>query len=212
MAHLAVVGSHSTNGVAAIHSDLLRKTVLKDLADEFPGRFNNKTNGVTPRRWILLANPDLAGLITSAIGEDWVVDLSDLEKIVPLAGDSPFREGFRRAKRAAKVRFVEWLQAATGHVVDPETIFDSQIKRIHEYKRQLLNVLHVLVLYNRLRENPGLSVPPRTIFFAGKAAPAYTLAKRIIHLINNVAATIDADPCATGARQTQSDLSARIQR
>jgi starch phosphorylase len=198
MAHLAVVGSHSTNGVAAIHSDLLGKTVLKDLADELPGRFNNKTNGVTPRRWLALANPDLAALITDAIGEDWIVDLSRLEKIVPLAGDSPFRDGFRRAKRAAKARFADWLRAATGQVVDPETVFDSQIKRIHEYKRQLLNVLHVLVLYSRVREDPGLSVPPRTIYFAGKAAPAYTLAKRIIHLINNVAAVIDADPAVRG--------------
>jgi starch phosphorylase len=194
MAHLAVVGSHSTNGVAAIHSDLLRQTVLKDLADEFPGRFNNKTNGVTPRRWLLLANPDLAALISESIGEDWVVDLSQLEKILPLADDPALREGFRRAKRAAKSRFADWLRASTGLVVDPETIFDSQIKRIHEYKRQLLNLLHVLVLYSRLRENPGLRVPPRTVFFAGKAAPAYILAKRIIHLINNVAAVIDADP------------------
>jgi starch phosphorylase len=198
MAHLAVVGSHSTNGVAAIHSGLLRTTVLNDLAQQFPGRFNNKTNGVTPRRWLLLANPDLAGLITGAIGEDWVVDVSQLERILPLAEDSPFRDGFRRAKRAAKGRFADWLRAATGQVVDPETIFDAQIKRIHEYKRQLLNVLHVLVLFNRLRDNPALSVPPRTIFFAGKAAPAYTLAKRIIHLINNVAAVIDADPAVRG--------------
>jgi starch phosphorylase len=198
MANLAVVGSHSTNGVAAIHSGLLKTTVLKDLADHFPGRFNNKTNGVTPRRWLLLVNPDLAGLITRAIGEDWVVDLSQLEKILALADDGPFRDAFRRAKRAAKGRFTDWLRAATGQVVDPDTIFDSQIKRIHEYKRQLLNVLHVLVLYNRLRENPGLSVPSRTVFFAGKAAPAYTLAKRIIHLINNVAAVIDADPAVRG--------------
>jgi starch phosphorylase len=194
MAHLAVVGTHSTNGVAEIHSRLLRTTVLKDLADQFPDRFDNKTNGVTPRRWLLLANPDLAGLISRSIGADWVVDLSQLEKLLPLADDSAFREGFRRAKRAAKVRFADWLRAATGQVVDPETIFDSQIKRIHEYKRQLLNVLHVLVLYNRLREKPRAELPPRTVFFAGKAAPAYTLAKRIIHLINNVAAVIDSDP------------------
>jgi len=198
MAHLAVVGSHSTNGVAAIHSQLLRTTVLKDLADQFPGRFNNKTNGVTPRCWLLLANPDLAGLITRAIGDEWIVDLSQLEKIVPLADDGSFRDGFRRAKRAAKGRFADWLRRTTGQVVEPETIFDSQIKRIHEYKRQLLNVLHALVCYNRLRENPALDVPPRTVFFAGKAAPAYTLAKQIIHLINDVAAVIDADPAVRG--------------
>jgi starch phosphorylase len=198
MAHLAVVGSHSTNGVAAIHSGLLRTTVLKDLADQFPGRFNNKTNGVTPRRWLLLANPDLSNLITEAIGDGWVTDLEQLQKLVPLADDAAFRDGFRRARRAAKTRFATWLKSTTGQVVDPETIFDSQIKRIHEYKRQLLNVLHVLVIYNRLRDNPGLGVPPRTVFFAGKAAPAYTLAKQIIHLINNVAAVIDADPAVRG--------------
>jgi glycogen phosphorylase len=198
MAHLAVVGSHSTNGVAAIHSGLLGTTVLKDLAEQFPGRFNNKTNGVTPRRWLLLANPDLSNLITEAIGDGWVTDLEQLRKLVPLAEDAAFRDGFRRARRAAKARFATWLKSTTGQVVDPETIFDSQIKRIHEYKRQLLNMLHVLVIYNRLRENPGLVVPPRTVFFAGKAAPAYTLAKQIIHLINNVAAVIDADPAVNG--------------
>jgi starch phosphorylase len=198
MAHLAVVGSHSTNGVAALHSQLLRTTVLRDLAEQFPGRFNNKTNGVTPRRWLLLANPDLARLITDAIGEDWVVDLALLERLLPLANDASFRDAFRLARRAAKVRFAGWLRVATGQLVDPESIFDSQIKRIHEYKRQLLNVLHLLVLYNRLRDDPGRDVPPRTVFFAGKAAPAYTLAKLIIRLINNVAAVLDADPAVGG--------------
>ena len=198
MAHLAVVGSHSTNGVAAIHSGLLATTVLKDLAEQFPARFNNKTNGVTPRRWLLLANPDLSGLITEAIGDQWVTDLDQLRKLVSLAEDAAFRDGFRRARRAAKARFATWLKSTTGQAVDADSIFDSQIKRIHEYKRQLLNVLHVLVLYNRLRENPGLAMPPRTVFFAGKAAPAYTLAKRIIHLINNVAAVIDADRAVRG--------------
>jgi glycogen phosphorylase len=198
MAHLAVVGSHSTNGVAAIHSDLLGRTVLKDLAEHFPDRFNNKTNGVTPRRWLLQANPELSDLITEAIGDRWVTELDQLGKLVSLANDAPFRDGFRRAHRSAKARFSAWLKATTGHSVDPDSIFDSQIKRIHEYKRQLLNVLHVLVLYNRLRENHSLEVPPRTVFFAGKAAPAYTLAKRIIHLINNVASVIDADPAIRG--------------
>ena len=198
MAHLAVVGSHSTNGVAAIHSDLLRRTVLKDLAEHFPDRFNNKTNGVTPRRWLLQANPELSDLITEAIGDRWVTELDQLGKLVSLANDAPFRDGFRRAHRAAKARFAAWLKSTTRHSVDPDSIFDSQIKRIHEYKRQLLNVLHVLVLYNRLRENHSLEVAPRTVFFAGKAAPAYTLAKRIIHLINNVAAVIDADPAIRG--------------
>jgi starch phosphorylase len=194
MANLAVIGSHSTNGVAAIHSRLLRATVLRDLAEFFPERFNNKTNGVTPRRWLQLANPDLSSLITEAIGDGWVTDLDHLQKLVPLAEDSAFREGFRRSRRAAKVRFAAWLKSTSGQAVDPESIFDSQIKRIHEYKRQLLNVLHILALYNRLRDNPGQDVTPRTFFFAGKAAPAYTLAKLIIALINDVAATIDADP------------------
>jgi starch phosphorylase len=198
MAHLAVVGSHSTNGVAALHSRLLRETVLRDLAGLFPGRFNNKTNGVTPRRWLLLANPGLSALLTDAVGDGWVTDLSGLRGVVTLADDPAFRQGVRAAKRAAKARFADWLRSAAGEAVDPDTLFDVQIKRIHEYKRQLLNVLHVLVLYNRLRENPKLDLPPRTVFFAGKAAPAYHLAKVIIHLINNVAAVIDADPAARG--------------
>ncbi len=196
MANLAVVGTHSTNGVAEIHTRLLRTTVLKDLAEIFPERFSNKTNGVTPRRWLLLANPDLARLITEAIGDDWVTDLGELVNIVPFAEDRTFLEGFRRAKRAAKTRFAAWLKRQVGLSVDPDTIFDSQIKRIHEYKRQLLNILHIIVLYNRVCDNPRCDVPPRTFFFAGKAAPAYALAKLIIKLINNVAAVVDADPIA----------------
>lgn len=198
MAHLAIVGSHSTNGVATIHSRLLRETLVKDLAAVFPERFNSKTNGVTPRRWLRLANPGLSALVTDAIGEGWVTDLSQLEDILSLADDSAFREGVRNAKRAAKTRFIDWLRSTTGEKVDPDSLFDVQIKRIHEYKRQLLNLLHVLVLYRRLRENPGFDMPPRTVFFAGKAAPAYSLAKLIIHLINNVAAVIDSDPAVRG--------------
>jgi starch phosphorylase len=197
MANLAIVGTHSTNGVAEIHSRLLRTSVVSELAELFPDRFNNKTNGVTPRRWLLLSNPDLAKLITDAIGPGWVTDLSQLRKILSLADDPAFRDGFRQAKRAAKTRFAAWLRSATGQTVDLDTIFDSQIKRIHEYKRQLLNVLHIIVLYNRLRDNPRLDVPPRTFFFGGKAAPAYTFAKLIIKLINNVAAVVDADPVAS---------------
>jgi starch phosphorylase len=198
MAHLATVGTHSTNGVAALHSRLLRETVLKDLAGLFPARFNNKTNGVTPRRWLLLANPALSTLVTDAIGDAWVTDLDRLSKIVPLADDAAFRQGFGAAKRAAKNRFADWLKDSLGESVNPDSLFDVQIKRIHEYKRQLLNVLHVLILYNRLRENPALDVTPRTVFFGGKAAPAYHFAKTIIHLINNVAAVIDADPSVRG--------------
>jgi starch phosphorylase len=194
MAHLAVVGSHSTNGVAAIHSGLLRTDVLKDFAELFPERFNNKTNGVTPRRWLLLANPYLSRLLTEAVGPAWVTDMEQLRKLIPLADDAGFRDLFWKAKREAKARFAGWLRSTTGHVVDPDTLFDSQIKRIHEYKRQLLNVLHVVILYNRLRNDPSLSVTPRTVFFAGKAAPAYHLAKLIIKLINNVAGTINNDP------------------
>ncbi|WP_166823079.1 glycogen/starch/alpha-glucan phosphorylase [Thalassoroseus pseudoceratinae] len=194
MANLAIVGSHSINGVAEIHSGLLRTRVVTDFADMFPERFNNKTNGVTPRRWLLRCNPDLARLITEKIGEGWVTELSQLSRLRPLADDAEFRSQFRKAKQAAKNRFAEWLKDRSGLVVDPTTIFDSQIKRIHEYKRQLLNALHIILLYNRLKENPNLSMPPRTFFFAGKAAPAYWLAKLIIKLINNVAAVIDADP------------------
>ncbi len=198
MAHLAIVGTHSTNGVAAIHSELLRTRVVADFAEMFPERFNNKTNGVTPRRWLLVANPALAGLITDAIGEGWITDLDQLRRLLPLSGDAAFGERFRQAKRAAKVRFATWLQAETGLTADPDAIFDCQIKRIHEYKRQLLNLLHVVVLYHRLRDDPHLDVPPRVVFFAGKAAPAYHLAKRIIKAINDVAAAIDADPAVRG--------------
>jgi starch phosphorylase len=198
MANLAIVGSHSTNGVAAIHTELLRTTTVKDLAEIFPERFSNKTNGVTPRRWLLLSNPALAGVITDAIGEGWVSDLSQLSKLKRLADDKDFRDSFMRAKREAKSRFANWLKSRSGQTVDPDTIFDSQIKRIHEYKRQLLNALRIVVLYNRLRENPKLEMPPRTFFFAGKAAPAYQLAKLIIKFIENLAGTIDGDPAMQG--------------
>ena len=194
MANLAIVGSHSTNGVAAIHSELLRTTTVKDLAEMFPERFSNKTNGVTPRRWLLLANPALARTITDAIGDGWVTDLGQLRRLNPLAADTGVVDRIRRAKRDAKSQFAAWLKSSAGETVDPETIFDCQIKRIHEYKRQLLNALRIVVLYNRLRENPNLDLAPRTFFFAGKAAPAYTLAKLIIKFIENLAATIEADP------------------
>jgi len=198
MANLAIVGSHSTNGVAAIHSKLLRTTTVKDLAEMFPERFNNKTNGVTPRRWLLEANPELARTITEAIGDKWTTDLSQLKGLKPLAGDAGFQQGFHASKRDAKARFANWLKTTSGQTVDPETIFDCQIKRIHEYKRQLLNALRIIVVYNRLRENPNLEMVPRTFFFAGKAAPAYHLAKLIIKFINNLAGTIDGDPIVRG--------------
>jgi len=198
MANLAIVGSHSTNGVAAIHSRLLRTTTVKDLAAIFPERFNNKTNGVTPRRWLRLCNPPLARAITEAIGDEWITDLSRLAALKPLADDAGFRAAFLKAQHECKAQFADWLKSTANVTVDPQTIFDSQVKRIHEYKRQLLNALRIVVLYNRLRENPGLDMPPRTFFFAGKAAPAYQLAKLIIKFLNNLAGTIDGDPTVKG--------------
>ena len=198
MANLAIVGSHSTNGVAAIHSRLLRTVTVKDLAEVFPQRFNNKTNGVTPRRWLLMSNPALSQTITDAIGDGWATDLNQLKKLKPLATNQALQNAFQKASREAKLHFADWLKRTTGQTVDPDSVFDCQIKRIHEYKRQLLNALRIVVLYNRLRDNPNLDMPPRTFFFAGKAAPAYQLAKVIIKFINNLAATIDADPAVRG--------------
>ena len=198
MANLAIAGSHSTNGVAAIHSGLLRTKTVRDLAEIFPERFNNKTNGVTPRRWLLLSNPALSRSITEAIGNGWITDLCQLQKLKALADDSSFRQACRKAKRDAKVQFADWLKRSSRQMVDPDTIFDCHIKRIHEYKRQLLNALRIVVIYNRLRANPRLEMLPRTFFFAGKAAPAYQLAKLIIKFVNNLADTIDADPAMNG--------------
>jgi starch phosphorylase len=198
MANLAIVGSHSTNGVAALHSELLRTTTVKDLAEMFPERFSNKTNGVTPRRWLLLANPALADLITDAIGDSWITDLRELTRLRLLAEDEGFRDLFRGAKRDAKVHCTNWLRATLDVTVDPDSMFDSQIKRVHEYKRQLLNALRIVALYNRLRENPSLEMAPRTFLFAGKAAPAYRLAKLIVKFIHSLATTIDGDPAIRG--------------
>jgi glycogen phosphorylase len=193
MANLAIVGSHSTNGVAAIHSELLRKTTVKDLADLYPDRFSNKTNGVTPRRWLMLANPGLSSVITDAIDNDWITNLDELARLKSLAKDAAFQQEFRQAKREAKLKFVDWLRSTMNVTVSPDSIFDCQIKRIHEYKRQLLNALRIVVFYNRLRHNPKLDMPQRTFFFGGKAAPAYHLAKLIIKFINSLAGTIDGD-------------------
>jgi starch phosphorylase len=198
MANLAIVGTHSTNGVAAIHSRLLRTTTVRDLAEMYPERFNNKTNGVTPRRWLLLCNPPLAHTITEAIGNGWIRDLTELGKLKGLAGDPAFLDAFGRAKHEAKLQFAAWLKSTIGVTVDPDSIFDSQVKRIHEYKRQLLNALRIAVLYHRIRENPDIEMTPRTFFFAGKAAPAYQMAKLIIKFINNLAGTLDGDPAVRG--------------
>jgi len=194
MAHLAIVGTHSTNGVAAIHTKLLREKTVHDFAEMFPERFSNKTNGVTPRRWLLVANPGLASLLREAIGDGWITDLDRLREIEPLAADAGFRERFLAAKRGAKTRFVDWIKATAGIDIDPDTIFDTQIKRIHEYKRQLLAAIQIVVHYNRLRSNLSLDVPPRTFLFAGKAAPAYHLAKLIIKLITSIGRTVNRDP------------------
>jgi starch phosphorylase len=198
MANLAVIGSHSTNGVAAIHSDLMRVTTFKNLAQIFPERFNNKTNGVTPRRWLALSNPALAQIITEAIGNDWITDLNQLARLKPLANDAGFRGAFLKAKREAKNRFADWLHWSTGQLADPAAIFDCQIKRLHEYKRQVLNALRIVTLYNRLRNNPNLAMQPRIFYFAGKAAPAYRFAKLVIKFLNNLAGTIDGDPVVRG--------------
>jgi starch phosphorylase len=198
MAHLAVVGSHSTNGVAAIHSSLLRTHLLRDFFEVFPERFSNKTNGVSQRRWLMAANPGLAGLVTDVVGDGWITDLDVLQGLSDSAADPAFRERFIAVKRASKTRFADWLKRTAGFVVDPDSVFDCHIKRIHEYKRQLLNVLHIVMLYNRMRRAPEQDVVPRTFFFAGKAAPAYTLAKLIIKLINDIARTLDRDSTLRG--------------
>jgi len=199
MAHLASVGSHRINGVAALHSDLLTKTVLKDLYDIYPDRFMNVTNGVTPRRWIALSNPGLTALITKGIGERWVRNLEDeIRKIEPFADDPAFREEWRKIKHDNKSGLAAIIRERTGVVVDPGSLFDVQVKRIHEYKRQHLNVLHIITLYNRIRKTPRKKIVPRTFIFGGKAAPGYFMAKLIIKLINSVAEVVNNDPDVAG--------------
>jgi len=193
MANLACVGSHAVNGVAELHTELLKNRVLRDFYEFEPEKFINLTNGVTPRRFLLLSNPDLAGLIGREIGEDWIVDLSRLRALEPLADDPGFRQAFREVKRKNKVRLAERIRRRTGVDADPDTLFDIQVKRIHEYKRQHLNLLHILTLYLRIKENPNLDLVPRTFIFGGKAAPGYFMAKRIIKLIHCVAETVNND-------------------
>ena len=194
MAHLATVGSHAINGVAALHSDLLKASVLKDFYELWPERFSNKTNGVTPRRFLALANPGLRELLNRTMGDQWLMDLGTLRKLEPYADDAEFRKDWRAVKHANKQRLAAYVRTHTGIELDPDWLFDIQVKRIHEYKRQHLNVLHVVTLYHRLKENPALTIPPRAFIFGGKAAPGYFMAKRIIKLINAVAETINADP------------------
>lgn len=194
MAHLATVGSHAINGVAALHTELLKDSVLKDFYEMWPERFSNKTNGVTPRRFLALANPGLRELLDRTVGDGWLTDLQRLRNLEPFVEDSSFREQWRDIKRNNKARLAAFVRQATGVELNPQWIFDIQVKRIHEYKRQHLNVLHIIALYYRLKQNPELSIPPRAFIFGGKAAPGYFLAKRIIKLINAVGETINNDP------------------
>ena len=177
MAHLSIVGTHSTNGVAALHTDLLRSRVVPEFAELYPERFNNKTNGITQRRWLLKSNPALSSLITEHIGEDWITDMTRLKKLAPLAEDAAFRKRFEEVKQEAKERLAEVLAADHGFVINPGSIYDVQIKRIHEYKRQLLNALHIVMLYNRIRKGETKNLIPRTFLFAGKAAPGLSAGK-----------------------------------
>ncbi len=198
MAHLAVVGSHAVNGVAVLHTELLRTTVLKDFSELWPERFLNITNGVTPRRWVLVSNPRLAELITSAIGDGWTTDMAQLERLEPLADDPGFQRRWREVKRGNKLVLAGLIRERTGVAVDPDSLFDIQVKRIHEYKRQHLNVLHIVTLYNRIRRNPSIDVVPRTFVFGGKAAPGYAMAKLIIKLITSVGEVVNTDPAVAG--------------
>ncbi|MBP1621012.1 MAG: glycogen phosphorylase [Acidobacteria bacterium] len=198
MAHLATVGSHAVNGVAALHSELLRRDVLRDFAEFEPEKFCNVTNGVTPRRFLRVANPRLAALLTEAIGDGWVKDLEQLRGLEARADDAGFRAAWREVKLAAKRDLAGVILARAGVEVDPASLFDVQVKRIHEYKRQHLNALHVITLYNRIRSNPNADLVPRTVIVGGKAAPGYRMAKLIIKLVNSVAEVVNADPLVRG--------------
>ena len=198
MAHLAIVGSHATNGVSQIHTDLIKHRLVPDFHEMYPERFSAKTNGVTQRRWLLKANPPLAALVTEAVGDRWITALDGLEDLAPLADDPTFRDRFRDVKRQAKDRLADYLRRKFGYRPSPDSIFDIQVKRIHEYKRQLLNILGIVVRYNRLRQNPGLDLVPRTYLFGGKAAPAYAFAKLIIKLVSSVGAIVNHDPAVDG--------------
>jgi starch phosphorylase len=194
MANLAIVGSHSVNGVAALHTELLKNYLFRNFHEMYPERINSKTNGITPRRWLLKCNPGLAGLIGEHLGYDWVVDLEKLRGLEPLSEDVQFRKRWREVKLINKKRLAKLIASTCNITVNPETLFDIQVKRIHEYKRQLLNVLHVIHLYQRLITQPQQPAIPRTIIFAGKAAPSYHKAKLIIKLINSVGDVVNNDP------------------
>ncbi|MBI5659560.1 MAG: glycogen/starch/alpha-glucan phosphorylase [Nitrosomonadales bacterium] len=198
MAHLAIVGSHKVNGVAQIHTELMKQTIFADFDRFYPGKIINMTNGITPRRWLNQANPRLAKLITSRIGNGWIKDLSQLKRLAPLAEDAAFRQEFAAIKRANKQNFAAMIKRRICVDVNVDSLFDVQIKRIHEYKRQLLNLLHVVTLYNRIRHDPAADFVPRTVIFGGKAAPGYFRAKLIIKLINDVGDIVNNDPVVAG--------------
>ncbi len=194
MAHLSIVGSHRINGVSQLHSDLMVQTIFADFARLYPERFHNKTNGVTPRRWLAQANPGLSALIDQRLGKDWRLNLDRLQELRPAADDEQFRTAFAAAKRDNKLRLANYIQRETGITLDPDSIFDVQVKRIHEYKRQLLNLLHVETHYNHILHGIDGDAPPRTVIFGGKAASSYQMAKQIIRLINDVATVVNNDP------------------
>jgi starch phosphorylase len=198
MAHLAIVGSHSVNGVAALHTEILKTRLFPDFYEMYPERFNNKTNGITQRGWLKKANPGLAALIDAQIGTAWTTDLFELKRLRSLTGDREFIENWRQVKRSNKERLADHIRRHNGIKVDINSLFDCHVKRIHEYKRQLLNLLHIITLFNRLRRDPTARIVPRTFIFSGKAAPSYFLAKLIIRLINAVGATVNNDPAVGG--------------
>lgn len=198
MANLSIVGSHSVNGVAAMHTDIIKETIFKDFEEAFPGRINNKTNGITPRRWLRQCNPPLAAILDETIGNGWTTDLSMLAKLAPKANNKAFRAKWREAKLENKARLAAYIKREVGVSVPADSLFDVQVKRIHEYKRQLMNALHVMARYRRIKANPSGDHVPRTVIFGGKAAPGYHMAKLIIRLINGIADTVNNDPDMTG--------------
>lgn len=194
MANLAIIGSHSVNGVAVLHSEILKANLFRHFYKLWPAKFNNKTNGITQRRWLKLCNPQLSSLITSKIGDGWASDLYELKKLEPLAADPAFRKKWFEVKKSNKEFLAGYILSHNNITVNTDSMFDIHVKRLHEYKRQLLNVLHVITLYNRIKDNPGKDFVPRTIIFAGKAAPGYYMAKLIIKLINSISETVNNDP------------------
>ncbi|MFQ3617501.1 MAG: glycogen/starch/alpha-glucan phosphorylase [Cyanobacteriota bacterium] len=194
MAHLACVGSHTVNGVAALHTELVKQELMHDFYEMFPEKFQNKTNGITPRRWLLISNPMLSSLITEKIGDGWITHLDDLRRLEEFVHHADFQQRWRDIKQFNKQRLADHILRNNGIEVSPHSLFDVQIKRIHEYKRQLLNVLHVITLYHRIKANPGIDLLPRTVIFGGKAAPGYFMAKMVVKLINSVADMVNHDP------------------